>query len=147
MVFERVAKVESWKLSKLLKQIVAFTLTTFAWSIFRAPTFSHVVMLWKQLFTGGFGEIYQPITDCFNDLLEVKLLIRAGLGTVTEAYPWLIMVVFVAVLVIPCFVMKNTKEKVEQLKLNTRKLLVVVGLLLWSILSLSEITEFIYVNF
>lgn len=103
--------------------------------------------LWKQLFTGGFGEIYQPITDCFNDLLEVKLLIRAGLGTVTEAYPWLIMVVFVAVLVIACFVMKNTKEKVEQLKLNTRKLLVVVGLLLWSILSLSEITEFIYVNF
>ena len=89
----------------------------------------------------------RPITDCFNDLLEVKLLIRAGLGTVIEAYPWLIMVVFVAMLVIACFAMKNTEEKVEQLKLNTRKLLVVVGLLLWSILTLSEITEFIYVNF
>ena len=147
MVFERVAKVENWKLPKLIKQIIAFTLTTFAWSIFRAPAFGQVVKLWKQLFTGGFGRIYQPITDCFNDLLEVKLLTRAGLGTVTEAYPWLIMVVFVAVLVIACFAMKNTEEKATQLKLNNRKFVTVVGLLLWSILSLSEITEFIYVNF
>ena len=57
------------------------------------------------------------------------------------------MVVFVAVLVIACFAMKNTEEKATQLKLNNRKLVTVVGLLLWSILSLSEITEFIYVNF
>ena len=57
------------------------------------------------------------------------------------------MVVFVVVLVIACFAMKNTEEKATQLKLNNRKLVTVAVLLLWSILSLSEITEFIYVNF
>ena len=147
MVFERLMKVENWKLPKAVKQIGTFGVATFAWSIFRSASLSETMALWKRLFCGGIGEVYVPICECFNDLLELKVLYRLGLGGIIESWPWLIMLVFIMVLVFVCFKMKNTKEKVENFTFTNRKLVVVVGLMLWSILSLSEISEFLYVNF
>ena len=46
-----------------------------------------------------------------------------------------------------CFFLKNTQEKTNSLKLTNQKLMAVVLLMLWSIMSLSEISEFLYFNF
>lgn len=70
-----------------------------------------------------------------------------GLGTVIERMPGLILILFAVMLVIACFFMRNTQEKLENFTLSNRRMLVVVILLLWSILSLSEISQFLYVNF
>ena len=70
-----------------------------------------------------------------------------GLGGIMEAYPWLILTVFVILLLAACFLLKNTQEKVAAMKLTTWKFIVVVVLMIWSILSLSEISEFLYFNF
>lgn len=146
-VFERVAKTENWKLPGFVKQIGTFGVITLAWSIFRAASLTEVLSLWKRLFVGGMGKISMPICECFNELLEMKILYRIGFGGVIESAPWLILSVFVIALVIACFVMKNTEEKVESFTFTNRKMIVVTVLMLWSILSLSEISEFLYVNF
>ena len=146
-VFERVTNAENWKLPKPVKQIATFGVTTLAWSIFRAASLTEVISLWKRIFVGGIGRISAPICECFNELLEMKILYRLGLGGIIENSPGLILCIFVIALVIACLVMKNTKEKVESFSFTNRKMLVVTVLMLWSILSLSEISEFLYVNF
>lgn len=145
MVFERLTGVEDWKLPKLVKQMGTFCVATFAWSIFRAPKLSVAVDIWKKLFTGGFTGIGEPILSCFDELLEMKLLARLGL--LRGAGDEILLILFVLLLVLACFFMKHTQQKAEGMKFTKWKLFVTVGLLLWSILSLSDISEFIYVNF
>ena len=147
MVFERVAKVESWKLPKVIKQVSTFTVVTFLWSIFRSASLTETAALWKRFACGGIGRLNTAICQCFNELLEMKVLYRLGLGGVIESQPWLLLSIFVVLLILVCFIWKNTKEKAENLSFTNRKMLVVVVLMLWSILSLADISEFIYVNF
>ena len=145
-VLERLVHAESIKLPRWLKTGFTFVFVTFAWSLFRAPSIEDAALLWKQLFHGGFS-LYQPIRDAFLDLIEVSLLYRMGLGGIMESYPWITLTVFVILLLAACFTMKNTQEKVASMKFTARKLLVTVILMIWSILSLSEISEFLYFNF
>lgn len=134
-------------LVKALRTGITFLFVTFAWSLFRADSFSQATLLWKQLFTGGCGAIYQPITDKFQELVEISFLYRAGLGSLINTFPWLPLTVFICITLIACFIMKNTQEKVAAMKLSGKKMLTVILLMLWSILSLSEISEFLYFNF
>ncbi len=146
-VLERIFHTESKRAPRFLRIGVTFVLVTFAWSLFRADSLSDAGMLWSQLFRGGFGPIYQPITDKFADLVEMSFLYKAGLSGIMTRYPWMPVTAFTLALLTACFTMKNTQEKVAQMKLTNRKILVVVILMLWSIVSLSEISEFLYFNF
>lgn len=152
MVFERITNIASLKIPDFIKIGVTFLLATLAWSLFRADSIRDAASLWTQLFHGGFGgEIYQPITEKFQEIVEISFLCRAGrmagLGGLLERCPWLPVTAFTGISLTACFTMKHTQEKAENLILSGRKLLVVVILLFWSIMSLSEISEFLYFNF
>ena len=147
IIVEKLVKYHKWKLPKFLKVAVAFIITTFAWSIFRASSLNDVRLLWQQLFIGGFGSVYQPITEKFHELIEISMLYRAGFGTVINHYPGLFPMIFIGLLIVACMFMKNTQEKVRKMKYSLKRLTLVVGLLVWSIISLAEISEFLYVNF
>ena len=90
------------------------------------------------------------------DVIEISFLYRAGLGGLMESRPWLMLTLFIVVLMTACFTMKNTQEKMALFtftpeKGSRRKMLwkcmVTAGLLFWSILSLAEISEFLYFTF
>lgn len=149
-VLERLFKTaasDKFKIPRFIKVGCTFILVTLAWSLFRAESVSDALLLWNQLFTGGSGPVYQPIIDKFQDLIEIKFLYRAGLGGLMDSYPFLLPSLFAAGSYAACVTMKNTQEKTETLKLTNQKLITVVILMLWSILSLSEISEFLYFNF
>lgn len=146
-VLERVFCVENWKLPGMLKRFVTFVAVTFGWSIFRADSLSQLMQLWDRLFRGGFGRLYSPFIEGFADLVEVSILRRIGIAGLLEGNQWILLAVFAAILVFACFFMKNTQEKVENLKLTKWKMAVTVVLMIWGIMSLSEISEFIYSNF
>ena len=93
------------------------------------------------------GSIYQPITDSFQDLIEISFLYRAGLGSIISRFPYLPVVTFTAASLLSCFTMRNTQEKTSDLKFTNRTLLTAAGVMFWSIISLSEISEFLYFNF
>lgn len=146
-VFERIFHIPDRKAPRFLKTGITFLLITFAWSLFRADSLQDAGLLWQQLFHGGFGPVYQPITEKFGDLVEMSFLYRAGLGGIMTRFPWLPVTAFTLTVLTACFTMKNTQEKAAQMKFTNRRLLTVVVLMLWSILSLSEISEFLYFNF
>ncbi len=147
MVFERVTGYEKWKLPHALKVAWTFVLTTFAWSIFRAESLTQAGQLWNRLFTGEIGRISEQITSVFNDAMEIRILVRMKLLPFLSEHPGVPAVVMTVVLLIVCFFMKNTAQKTEQMKWNTWKMLVTAGLLFWSVMSLADITQFLYVNF
>ncbi len=134
-------------IARILRMAVTFVFVTFAWSIFRAESLSQAWLLWQHLFTGGFGELYQPLTDKFQSLIEMSFLYRIGLGSLINSHPWLFITTFTGVILTACFTMRNTQQKATSLRLSTIKMLIVIILMLWSILSLSEISEFLYFNF
>ena len=147
MVFERVTGYEKWKIPHVLKVAWNFVLTTFAWSIFRAESLSQAGQLWNRLFTGEIGKISGQITSVFNDTMEIRLLVRMKLLPFLSGHPGVPAVAMTVVLLIACFLMKNTTQKTEQMKWNAWKMLVTVGLIFWSVMSLADITQFLYVNF
>lgn len=146
MVFERILKVKEWKIMPGIRRVATFVLATFAWSVFRADSISQARSLWERLLAGGHG-IYAPFTDCFNELVEVSILRRMGFGILIERYPGCLLLLFVIVLVLACFFLRNTKEKTESMEFTNQRAVTTVILLVWSIMSLSEISEFIYFNF
>lgn len=146
-VFEKIIKTDQWKLPKYIRMILTFIFVTFAWSLFRAPSLSAAELLWHQLFHAGFGPVYQPIIDKFRDLTELSFLYRAGLKGLMNRYPWLMLTGFTGICLLACFTLKNTQEKTARLTLTAKKCITVAVLMFWSILSLSEISEFLYFNF
>ena len=151
MVIERITNIASAKIPKFIKISITFLLVTFAWSLFRADCVNDAAALWTQLFCGGLGGIYQPVTEKFQEIVEISFLYRAvrtaGLGSILEQCPYLPVTAFTGLSLAACFTMKHTQEKAENLSLTYQKLLVVVILTFWSIMSLSEISEFLYFNF
>lgn len=147
MILERLFKVRTWNLPRFFKISFTFVFVTLAWSIFRAESLSDVLLLWNRLFTGGFGPLYEPIAIAVESITEVEVLYRIGLGNLIISHPFFIPSLFAGVSLIACVFMKNTQEKTITLKLSNRKIIVVVLLMLWSILSLSQISEFLYFNF
>ena len=57
------------------------------------------------------------------------------------------MAAFALLLILVCVLMRNTQEKVNDGRYGGRRIAVTVGLLLWSVLSLSDVSEFLYFNF
>ena len=135
------------RIPKVVRVVVTFILVTFAWSLFRADSIAQAKELWDQLFHAGWGEIYAPITEVFNDIIEMKVLYRMGFSGMISSYPGLLLVLFTLVVLLSCFFMRNTQEKAENTRFTNGRILVIVGLMIWSILSMSEVSEFLYVNF
>ncbi len=135
------------KIPRLIRVALTFCFCSVAWSMFRAESLEQGFLMIKNLRETGDGRVYEPLTEVFNKLLEVKLLGWLGLSPLIQAWPWLMPSVFAAVLVCACVWMRNTQEKVADGRYGIRRIVTTVGLLIWSILSLSEVSEFLYFNF
>ncbi len=146
-ILERLGRVEEWKLPRVVKQAAAFTLTTLAWSIFRSDSLSQTKELWTRLFTAGFGQLSQLLTTCFNEVLEVTIIRKLGVEQILKICPGLLLMIFIIILLFACFTWRNTQEKVEHMEYTAKRAAFTVLLLSWSIVSLSEISEFIYFIF
>ncbi len=151
-VIERFIGKWTEKIPKVIRIGVTFVLVTLGWSLFRAPTIAHEKVLLEQVKAMQFGPVSTEFTEYFNELTELRLLGRLGLQGVIEGAPALLFLVFLAISLIFVWFCKNTKEKTEEMdfdgtKRYTGKMVLTVVLLTWSIVSLSEISEFIYFNF
>lgn len=146
-VVHRLAKKWIGYIPKWIRVTLTFAFVSFAWSLFRANSIAQAKEVWGQIVKGGFGDISTVMTDYFNELLEMKILVRFGLGGMLELYPSLILVVFTVLLLVMCFFTKNVQERVQNMKYSYRTMIVTIVLLLWSIVSLTEGNAFLYANF
>lgn len=146
-VLDRMAGSFFDRVPKIIRQIVTFLLATCAWSLFRSDSIYWFKKLWRHLKRFRGGVVYEPIVSTFNNLIETRILYRLGLGGVIDRFPLMPIAEFLAILILACFYMKNTQEKVEQGSYGAWRMTVTIVLLLWSVLSLSDVSEFLYFNF
>ena len=63
---------------------ITFVFCLFSMSLFRAESIAQARQLWRHLKVTGDGVLYKPMTDAFNDLVEVKLLCKIGLDGIVR---------------------------------------------------------------
>jgi D-alanyl-lipoteichoic acid acyltransferase DltB (MBOAT superfamily) len=132
---------------RAVKVVITFGFSTFAWSLFRADSIEQARNLWERLKYYDSLIVFEQITETFNDLVEIKFIYRAGFGNLIEAYPALPILVFLIIILLACFCMRNTQEKASDGKYSGGRIATTVILMIWSIVSLSDVSEFLYFNF
>lgn len=135
------------QIPKAIRVIFTFIVCTFAWSLFRADSIEQARALWRGLFHAGWGSVYTPIVEKFNDIVEMQMLYRIGFSSLIDVYPGFLVFLFALLTMFACFIMRNTQEKVADMQYTNRKIGVIALLFIWSVMSLSEVSEFLYFNF
>lgn len=131
---------------KIIGHVYVFVFVNLTWLIFRAESIPWAEIFMYRLKRKG-GEISINILEKVNDLLEIRILYRFGLGNVITEYPYLPCVCILIALWLGCLFMKNTQEKLAEKKLGVWRSLVTILLITWSVISLSDVSEFLYFNF
>jgi D-alanyl-lipoteichoic acid acyltransferase DltB (MBOAT superfamily) len=132
---------------KAIRVLLTFSFFTFTCSIFRAESVSQAIEMWRRFKFFGDGKIYQPLTEVFTEMVEVKFIVRLGLGNLIDNHPEIILITLMLGVLIASFTMRNTQEKASDGHYNGRRIATTVILVLWSVLSLSSVSEFLYFNF
>lgn len=129
-----------------MKWLFTFLMINFTWIFFRSTDMERAKVFLRQLAGGGW-RCQKYITDVFDNIIEIRLLKRFGLeallGTSAEGVIWAVLLVMVFGVIL----LKNTQEKMQTDKYNRLRGIVTAVLLVWCIISLSDVSEFLYFNF
>ncbi|MGN0306145.1 MAG: MBOAT family O-acyltransferase [Lachnospiraceae bacterium] len=125
---------------------LTFLFVNVAWVLFRAASMEEAKLFLQKLLSGGFT-ISEKLLAPVEKLIEVRLVARLGFGGFFEQYPVIPLAVILLLLLLGVFFMKNTQEKMGEDKYRPRRSLVTIILLVWCVISLSDVSEFLYFNF
>ncbi len=137
------------KTPRAIRWFLTFAFVNLAWVFFRADDTTVALDMLGQLFTGGFVPLNSALiaacipTEC--QLLQWFILKIAPDFTYYSGCA--IWIVLVALSIYLAAFSKNVRQRCEAFTASRKKIAVTVILLAWSVLSLSEVAEFIYVNF
>lgn len=137
------------KLPVAVRFIITFIFINLSWVVFRAPDINTALTFYKELFTGGLVpvniEFIAASTPSMCNIIQWLILEFTSINTY-----WSGLVIIMALLLFSLYAsifMKNTDERIETFKPSGRLIAACTVLLILSILSLSEVSKFIYVNF
>jgi len=147
ILFDRIFAKFLNKFPRIIRKVITYCFFTATLILFRSDSLQQSWQMFHNFFEIGNGRVHTEITESFNKMIEVNMIEHLGLGSMIEANPCFLLVVFAVVVLIACQVMRNTQEKVRDDKYGTGKIVTTVVLLIWSVLSLSEVSEFLYFNF
>ena len=137
------------KVPKAIRWFLTFTFVNLAWVLFRADDTVIAMDMFKQLFTGGFIPLNSSlIAACipteFQLLQWIILKVAPDLTYYSGCAIW---IVLVAIGIYFSAFSKTVRERCDNFVASRKKVAITVILFTWSVLSLSEVAEFIYVNF
>lgn len=135
------------KLHPALNWIITFLFINVTWVFFRAETISDAVRVLVKIAKMEFGTLNYYIRSPFKlDSVELifSSLFDKGLSLIYFEGYLLAFSLTAFVIFLGC---KNVKEKMEEFRPTFGKMLLTVVLLLWSILSMSGMSSFLYFNF
>lgn len=138
------------RIPKWVRWTVTFICVNLAWVYFRAPSLAGANLMIKELFSFKFIPVDANFsTYAFPAELEIVPWLVNKFTKIKSTY-YFCALVNVLVVVFSLFAstkMKNTSERTASFKASKASVAVTVFLLVWSILSMSEVSNFIYVNF
>ena len=91
--------------------------------------------------------ISSSVLEVVNEMVEVRLLARLGMTGVVSSYPQIPCIAFMVVFLFGVFFMKNTQEKMKQERYGVLRSLISIILIVWSVISFADVSEFLYFNF
>ena len=149
IVISKLISPVSTKVPKFIRWMTTFVFVNLAWVFFRADDTTVALDMLRQLFTGGFVPLNSALiaacipTEC--QLLQwIILKVAPDFTYYSGCIIWILLVMIAMYF---SAYSKTTRERCDMLKVSGKKVAVTVILFTWSILSLSEVAEFIYVNF
>lgn len=126
--------------------LLTFLYVNAAWVFFRAPSIEDAGMLLKTIFSFQGGRVNRELAGCFN-LDEFWYVIKIlHLDRWQYAHYILMVVILIAVLLL-VFFGKNAVNYVGTVKPGFLHAVFITVLFVWSVLSLSGVSSFLYVNF
>jgi len=148
-VFSKVFSKFTAKMPRILRWLVTFSFVNLAWITFRAADLAEALTFYKQLFTGGFTALNMEMiaagTPIECNLLQWCVLKFTPVSpTITGS---ILVLGFLLFTVYASIGMRNSDERMAEFKPGGKLAAICTILLVLSILSLSEVTKFIYVNF
>ena len=123
--------------------IATFLFINITWVYFRADTVSSANMLLSRVFSGGFS-INAELTETLLNIIPVSIVanVLSFNGIVN-----IIMIAFSLIFIAVCLFLPNVQEKSKIFTPTFKNLISTGFLLVWSILSLSGVSTFLYFNF
>lgn len=137
------------KVPKAIRFILTFGFVNIAWIYFRADTLDTAHSFIGELFSFKLIpiniEMVAAATPAEANLLQWLIL---KFTSFSAYYSGMIVILLLLLFGLYASIfMKNTDERIENFTPSRRMVFATVSLLVWGILSLSEISKFIYVNF
>lgn len=143
MVVYRLLKKWIDKIPYALTWIVTFVFVCVTWVYFRAETIPAANELIARVFSGGFL-LQAEIVDTLLQIIPIHLI--KNIFDYNGAINVIMIVVMIGAIMV-CLFTKNVQEKVKIFRPRITNLLTTILLLLWSVLSLSGVSTFLYFNF
>lgn len=123
---------------------VTFLFVNITWVFFRSGSISSAIIMLRQILRGGFGPIRTTMLACFR-LPEWQLLNESVF------HGGLPVGIFLPLYLAAAFLMmlgcKNSAEQIRVFRPTCGRMAVFVLLTVWSVLSLSGVSTFLYFNF
>lgn len=127
------------RIPKALLWIINFIFLNITWTYFRAPSIQEAHLLFSRVFSGG--------TEISNELKN-QLLQPFFIGIFCQVLPILaVIIIFVIIAYAIVLFAKNTNELLENFKPTAKTWLATYFMLIFSILSMSGVSSFLYFNF
>lgn len=138
-VVTRIFKKQVDQIPKVLNWLITFLFINATWVIFRADSVQQAGTVFSRLFSGGFS-IGPELTETLSNIIPLSIV--SNLSNILIAVGLLFLFAFIA-----CVFMKNTDQRVTVFRPSFKTGLVTFILFVYSVLSMSGISTFLYVNF
>ena len=126
--------------------LLTFLYVNVAWVFFRASSVKEGVRFLHRLVRGGAGKVSRTIAEAFN-LDEFWYVIKVfHLDRSSNSY-FYVMVLFLIVCLLLIWVTPNAVQIAKKCKLNVGMILLAAVLFVWSAISFSGVSTFLYFNF
>lgn len=126
--------------------LLTFLYVNVAWIFFRAPSVKEAVSLIKTIFSFDFGKINWDLAGCFN-LDEFWYVIKVLRLDSWQYANYILMVLILAAVLLLVFFGENAVNFVKKVSPNVIHVIFMVILFVWSVVSFSGVSSFLYVNF
>ncbi len=126
--------------------LLTFLYVNVAWIFFRAPSVKEAIVLLQKICSFQFGRLNWSLAGCFN-LDEFWYVIKVLKLDRWQSAHYILMMLIMAGGLSLVFFGRNALDVVKKAKPNIINTLIMTALLVWSILSFSGVSSFLYVNF
>ena len=133
-------------LSHGVRVLLTFLYVNIAWVFFRASSVAEGVQFLRRLVLGEAGKVSRTIAEAFN-LDEFWYVIKVlHLDQSSNSY-FYVMVLFLTACLLLIWKAPNAVQIARKCRLNVALILLAAVLFVWSVISFSEVSTFLYFNF